>query len=309
MFKFTVKRILLMIPSVIVITLLTFLIMANSSGSPGAIALGIKAKPEDIAAYNHEIGYDRPVMVRYGEYLWNLCHGDLGISYKNSKVSVTTTVMSKFPITLNLAIWAVFFSALIGIPLGVLAAVKKGSIWDTGTTVLSLILASLPGFWLALLLMLLFSLRLGWLPSFGLGTWKHYVMPLITLALPSSAYIARMVRITMIQELSSDYVRTARAKGASPVRIIFVHVLRNALMPVITTLGMSFAGLLGGAVVCEQVFGLPGVGQAILNAINSKDAPIVMGATVILSLLYMVIMLAMDLLNALLNPKIRDNMG
>ena len=116
-----------------------------------------------------------------------------------------------------------------------------------------------------------------------------------------------MVRITMIQELSSDYVRTARAKGASPVRIIFVHVLRNALMPVITTLGMSFAGLLGGAVVCEQVFGLPGVGQAILNAI--KDAPIVMGATVILSLLYMLIMLAMDLLNALLNPKIRDNMG
>ena len=204
--------------------------------------------------------------------------------------------MSKFPITLNLAIWAVFFSALIGIPLGVLAAVKKGSVWDTGTTVLSLILASLPGFWFALLLMLLFSLRLGWLP-------------LITLALPSSAYIARMVRITMIQELSSDYVRTARAKGASPVRIIFVHVLRNALMPVITTLGMSFAGLLGGAVVCEQVFGLPGVGQAILNAINSKDAPIVMGATVILSLLYMVIMLAMDLLNALLNPKIRDNMG
>ena len=186
MFKFTVKRILLMIPSVIVITLLTFLIMANSSGSPGAIALGIKAKPEDIAAYNHEIGYDRPVMVRYGEYLWNLCHGDLGTSYKNSKVSVTTTVMSKFPITLNLAIWAVFFSALIGIPLGVLAAVKKGSIWDTGTTVLSLILASLPGFWFALLLMLLFSLRLGWLPSFGLGSWKHYVMPLITLALPSS---------------------------------------------------------------------------------------------------------------------------
>ena len=276
MFKFTVKRILLMIPSVIVITLLTFLIMANSSGSPGAIALGIKAKPEDIAAYNHEIGYDRPVMVRYGEYLWNLCHGDLGTSYKNSKVSVTTTVMSKFPITLNL---------------------------------LSLILASLPGFWFALLLMLLFSLKLGWLPSFGLGSWKHYVMPLITLALPSSAYIARMVRITMIQELSSDYVRTARAKGASPVRIIFVHVLRNALMPVITTLGMSFAGLLGGAVVCEQVFGLPGVGQAILNAINSKDAPIVMGATVILSLLYMVIMLVMDLLNALLNPKIRDNMG
>ena len=170
-------------------------------------------------------------------------------------------------------------------------------------------LASLPGFWFALLMMLLFSLKLGWLPSFGLGTWKNYIMPVATLALPSSAYVSRMVRITMLEALNSDYVRTARAKGAGPARIIFIHVLRNALMPVITTLGMNFAGLLGGAVIAEQVFGLPGVGQQILNAINAKEVPIVLGATIILSLLYMVIMLAMDLINALLNPKIRDNLG
>lgn len=297
-----------MIPSVVIITFMTFAIMSLSAGSPGSVALGINASKEDIAAYNHEIGYDRPMMVRYAEYMKGILHGDLGNSYK-SQLPVSALLMPKFPTTFRLALLAVCFSALIGIPLGVLAAVKKGSVLDTGTTVISLILASIPGFWLALLMMLLFSLKLGWLPTFGIGTWKHYVMPVATLALPSAAFLARMVRITMLEALNSDYVRTAKAKGAGPGRIIFVHVLRNALLPVITSLGMSFAGLLGGAVIAEQVFGLPGFGQAILTAINEKDTPVVLGATVILSLLYMLIMLLMDLINAMLNPKIRDNLG
>jgi len=308
MFKFSIKRILFMIPSVVIITFMTFAIMSMSAGSPGSVALGINASKEDIAAYNHEIGYDRPMMVRYVEYMKGILHGDLGNSYK-SQLPVSALLMPKFPTTFRLALLAVCFSALIGIPLGVLAAVKKRSILDTGTTVISLILASIPGFWLALLMMLLFSLKLGWLPTFGIGTWKHYVMPVATLALPSAAILARMVRITMLEALGSDYVRTAKAKGAGPGRIIFVHVLRNALLPVITSLGMSFAGLLGGAVIAEQVFGLPGFGQAILTAINEKDTPVVLGATVILSLLYMLIMLLMDLINAMLNPKIRDNLG
>ena len=308
MLKFTVKRLLFMIPSIIVITFLTFFIMSKSAGSPGSVALGIQASPEDIAAYNHEVGYDRPLLVRYGEYMFGVLQGDLGSTYK-TETPVASILLPKFPITFKLAIISVALAALIGIPIGVMAAVKKGTILDTGSTVVSLVLASLPGFWFALLMMLLFSLKLGWLPSFGLGTWKNYIMPVATLALPSSAYVSRMVRITMLDALNSDYVRTARAKGAGPGRIIFIHVLRNALMPVITTLGMNFAGLLGGAVIAEQVFGLPGVGQQILNAINAKEVPIVLGATIILSLLYMVIMLAMDLINALLNPKIRDNLG
>lgn len=308
MLKFTVKRLLFMIPSIIVITFLTFFIMSKSAGSPGSVALGIQASPEDIAAYNHAVGYDRPLLVRYGEYMLGVVQGDLGTTYK-TETPVATVLLPKFPITFKLAVISVILAALIGIPVGVLAAVKKGTILDTGSTVVSLVLASLPGFWFALLMMLLFSLKLGWLPSFGLGTWKNYIMPVATLALPSSAYVSRMVRITMLEALNSDYVRTARAKGAGPARIIFIHVLRNALMPVITTLGMNFAGLLGGAVIAEQVFGLPGVGQQILNAINAKEVPIVLGATIILSLLYMVIMLAMDLINALLNPKIRDNLG
>lgn len=308
MLKFAVKRILFMIPSIIIITLVTFVIMSFSAGSPGSVALGITASQEDIAAYNHEVGYDRPVLVRYAEYMLNILHGDFGERYSDG-VAVKQVLMPKFPTTLKLALLAVFFAALIGIPLGVLAAVKKGTIADTGTTVISLILASIPGFWLGLLLMLLFSYQLGWLPTFGLGSWKNYVMPVATLAIPSSAYVARMVRMTMLEALSSDYVRTARAKGAGPARIVFVHVLRNAMLPVITQLGMSFAGLLGGAVIAEQIFGLPGFGSAILEAINKKETMVVLGATVFLSLLYMLIMLAMDLINALLNPKIRDNLG
>ena len=308
MLKFAVKRILFMIPSIIIITLVTFVIMSFSAGSPGSVALGITASQEDIAAYNHEVGYDRPVLVRYAEYMLNILHGDFGERYSDG-VAVKQVLMPKFPTTLKLALLAVFFAALIGIPLGVLAAVKKGTIADTGTTVISLILASIPGFWLGLLLMLLFSYQLGWLPTFGLGSWKNYVMPVATLAIPSSAYVARMVRMTMLEALSSDYVRTARAKGAGPGRIVFVHVLRNAMLPVITQLGMSFAGLLGGAVIAEQIFGLPGFGSAILEAINKKETMVVLGATVFLSLLYMLIMLAMDLINALLNPKIRDNLG
>ena len=308
MLKFAVKRILFMIPSIIIITLVTFVIMSFSAGSPGSVALGITASPEDIAAYNHEVGYDRPVLVRYGEYMLNILKGDFGERYSDG-VKVTQVLLPKFPTTLKLALLAVLFSALIGIPLGVLAAVKKGTIADTGTTVVSLILASIPGFWLGLLLMLLFSYQLGWLPTFGLGSWKNYVMPVATLAIPSSAFVARMVRMTMLEALSSDYVRTARAKGAGPGRIVFIHVLRNAMLPVITQLGMSFAGLLGVAVIAEKIFGLPGFGSAILEAINKKETMVVLGATVFLSFLYMLIMLAMDLINALLNPKIRDNLG
>ena len=308
MLKFAVKRILFIIPSIFIITFVTFLIMSFSAGSPGSVALGITATPEEIAEYNHAVGYDRPVLVRYADYMLNALQGDFGESY-SSGVPVVDLLMPKFPTTLKLALFAVLFSALIGIPIGVLAAVKKGTIADTGTTVVSLVLASIPGFWLGLLLLLLFSYQLGLLPPFGIGTWKHYVMPVATLAIPSSAYVARMVRMTMLEALSSDYVRTARAKGAGPGRIVFIHVLRNAMLPVITQLGMSFAGLLGGAVIAEQIFGMPGFGTAILEAINKKETMIVLGATIFLSLLYMLIMLAMDLINALLNPKIRDNMG
>lgn len=308
MLKYIVKRVLFLIPSVFIVTSLTFVVLSLTPGTPGQAALGVKGTPEQIAAFNHAVGYDRPLPERYIDYMGDAFHGDFGESYTQG-TDVVTILAPKFPTTFTVALAAVICSALIGIPIGVLAAVKKGSVMDTGTTVVALFLASVPSFFLGLLLMLFFALKLGWLPSFGIGTWKHYVLPVATLALPSAAYVARMVRIQMLNELNSDYVRTARAKGASELRIVFGHALRNALLPVLTNLGMSFAGLLGGAIIAEQVFGLPGFGNAILTAINTKDTPVVMGATTFLSLLYMLIMLLLDIVNALLNPKIRDNLG
>ena len=301
MLKYMIKRILFIIPSVFIVSVLTFVVLSLSPGTPGQAALGVNATPEQIEAFNHSVGYDRPLPERYIDYMAGALQGDFGESYTQHN-SVANILIPKFPTTLTVAFLAVLFSAALGIPIGVLAALKKGTAVDV-----ALLFASIPSFWLGLMLMLLFSLQLGILPSHGIGSWRHLVLPVATLALPSAAYVARMVRITMLDEFNQDYVRTARAKGASENRIVFIHVIRNAMMPVLTNLGMSFAGLLGGAIIAEQVFGLPGFGSAILNAINMKDTPIVLGATLFLSFTYMLIMLVLDLVNALLNPKFRDS--
>lgn len=306
MLKYMIKRILFIIPSVFIVSVLTFVVLSLSPGTPGQAALGVNATPEQIEAFNHSVGYDRPLPERYIDYMAGALQGDFGESYTQHN-DVTAILIPKFPTTLTVAFLAVLFSAALGIPIGVLAALKKGTAVDVGTTTVALLFASIPSFWLGLMLMLLFSLQLGILPSHGIGSWRHLVLPVATLALPSAAYVARMVRITMLDEFNQDYVRTARAKGASENRIVFIHVIRNAMMPVLTNLGMSFAGLLGGAIIAEQVFGLPGFGSAILNAINMKDTPIVLGATLFLSFTYMLIMLVLDLVNALLNPKFRDS--
>ncbi|WP_019239269.1 MULTISPECIES: ABC transporter permease [Enorma] len=306
MLKYMIKRILFIIPSVFIVSVLTFVVLSLSPGTPGQAALGINATQEQIDAFNHSVGYDRPLPERYIDYMAGALQGDFGESYTQHN-DVAAILIPKFPTTLTVAFLAVLFSAALGIPIGVLAALKKGTAVDVGTTTIALVFASIPSFWLGLMLMLLFSLQLGILPSHGIGTWKNLVLPVATLALPSAAYVARMVRITMLDEFNQDYVRTARAKGASENRIVFIHVIRNAMMPVLTNLGMSFAGLLGGAIIAEQVFGLPGFGSAILNAINMKDTPIVLGATLFLSFTYMIIMLVLDLVNALLNPKFRDS--
>lgn len=308
MLRYLAKRVLFLVPSVLVVTALTFVVLSMTPGSPGQAALGVKGTPEQIEAFNHAVGYDRPLPERYVDYMADALQGDFGRSYTQG-TSVVSILAPKFPTTLVVALAAVAVSALVGIPVGVLAAVRKGSALDVGTTVVALVLASVPGFFLGLVLVLVFALWLGVLPSFGIGSWRSYVLPVATLALPSCAYVARMVRVQMLAELGSDYVRTARAKGAARPRVVFVHALRNALLPVLTNLGMSFAGLLGGAIIAEQVFGLPGFGNAILTAINTKDTPVVMGATTFLSLVYMLVMLGLDLLNALLNPKVRDNLG
>lgn len=302
--KYILKRLLVVIPTLLFIVFVVFFILNITPGDPGRIMLGTTATQEQVDMLNESLGVNRPLLVRYVDYIWDALHGDFGTSY-TFNVPVTQVLMPKFPTTLRLAILSVCCSALLGIPLGILSAVKKHSLIDNTLTVLALFLASVPGFWLGLMLMLWLSLSWGLLPSSGVGTWQHYIMPVMTLALPSAAFISRLTRTTMLDSMNQDYIRTAKGKGARDRRVIFGHALRNALIPVITQLGMNFAGLLGGAMITEIVFGLPGFGNAIVAAIKAKDVPLTMFAVIFLSTTFMLIMLVVDLIYAFIDPRIK----
>ena len=302
--KYILKRLLVVIPTLLFIVFVVFFILNITPGDPGRIMLGTTATQEQVDMLNESLGVNRPLLVRYVDYIWDALHGDFGTSY-TFNVPVTQVLMPKFPTTLRLAILSVCCSALLGIPLGILSAVKKHSLIDNALTVLALFLASVPGFWLGLMLMLWLSLSWGLLPSSGVGTWQHYIMPVMTLALPSAAFISRLTRTTMLDSMNQDYIRTAKGKGARDRRVIFGHALRNALIPVITQLGMNFAGLLGGAMITEIVFGLPGFGNAIVAAIKAKDVPLTMFAVIFLSTTFMLIMLVVDLIYAFIGPRIK----
>ena len=303
MIRYIARRILTLIPTVLIVVFIIFSIVHFMPSSPGRIILGMLATDEEVNALNEEMGYNDPLPVQYVHYLGDALRGDFGTSYQSGR-PVFEVLLPKFPTTLVLAVLSMLAASLIGIPLGILSAVKQYSAADTVTTVSALFFASIPSFFLGMVLMLIFSVRLGWLPSNGIGTWKHYVLPVLTLALPVAAYLSRLTRTTMLDVLGQDFVTTARAKGCPWRRIIFAHALRNAMIPVVTQIGMSFALLLGGSIIVEQVFGLPGFGSALLTAITYKDSPLIVGATVFLSVLFILIMLAVDLIYALLDPRI-----
>ncbi|HPR78890.1 MAG TPA: ABC transporter permease [Candidatus Limiplasma sp.] len=301
--KYVVRRLLVMIPTLLFVVFIIFGILSFIPNSPGRIILGINAPEEQVVAMNQQLGYYDPMLVKFGNYVLHALQGDFGDSYKYGK-PVFEVLMPKFPTTANLAFLSMLVSAVIGIPVGIIAAVKKHSLADRASTVAALLLGSIPSFFLGVLLILAFSLQLHWLPSNGLGTWKNFVMPVLTLSLPSAAFLSRLTRTTMLDAMEQDYIRTARAKGCSPMRVVFRHGLRNALMPVVTQLGMTFAGTLGGAIIIEKVFGLPGFGSMILQAMQTKDAPVIMGSTLFLSTMFMLIMLLVDIVYAFLDPRV-----
>ncbi len=304
MYKYILKRLLAIIPMLLLIVLIVFYILNITPGDPASIILGKDAPPEAVEQLKDELGLNKPFFQRYFDYISDAVRLDFGDSYR-SKKPVFDEILPKFPTTLKLAIFSVVVCAIIGIPLGILSAVRQYSKLDISLTVGSLIIASVPGFWLSLMLILLFSLILGILPSNGIGSFKHYILPVLTMALPSAAVMARITRNQMLETMRQDYIRTAKAKGASKQRVIWKHALKNALMPVITMLGMSFAGLLGGSMITEIVFGLPGVGMIIITAIKMKDVPLIMGSTIFLATLFMIIMLIVDLIYAYLDPRIK----
>lgn len=305
MTKYVIKRLLYMIPVLLGVSFLVFTILSLTPGDPGTIILGITAKPEDIAALNAEFGYDQPFLVRYFNYIGDIIfHFDLGTSYA-TRQPVIDSILARFPNTFTLAVLSMCLSSAIGISLGIFSAVRQYSVMDSVCVVVALIFASMPGFWLGLMLLILFSLKLGWLPSFGASTPLHFVLPTITVGLSSAAGLMRMTRASMLETMRQEYVRTARAKGASQKRVIWKHALKNALIPVVTSLGGGFGASLGGAIISETVFAMPGMGTLMTTAIRQKDVPMVMGATLFLAVLCSLIVLIVDVMYAFIDPRIK----
>jgi ABC-type dipeptide/oligopeptide/nickel transport system permease component len=249
-------------------------------------------------------GLDRPALVQYADYLSRLLQGDLGISIR-SRQPVIREIWQRLPATVLLAISGMAIAIIIGVSLGVLAAIYRRSWIDYAAVILALAGVSIPVFWSGLILMLIFALELRWLPASGYGSWQHLVMPAVAIGFSSSAFIARITRSSMIEVLRQDYIRTATAKGLSQSSVDFKHALRNALLPIVTVVGLQFGSLLGGAVLTETVFAWPGIGRMLVDAIRARDLPLVQGTVLFVAVVFIVVNLLVDISYALLNPKIR----
>jgi ABC-type dipeptide/oligopeptide/nickel transport system permease component len=274
-------------------------------GDPAALMLSeAGASAEEIAQLRADLGLDKPLIVQYGQYLMDLAHGDLGTSLYAHR-PVVTIIAEQLPSTIGLALAAMLIATVLGAALGIVAAVKAGTWIDSAATTLSVTGVSVPIFWSGLLLIWLFSLRLGWLPATGQGGLDHLILPALALGLASSAAIARLVRASLLEVLDQDFVRTARAKGLREGMILFRHALKNALIPVVTIIGLQFGFLLGGTVVTETVFSRQGIGRLLVNSILWKDLPVVQGVVLLAGLVYTVVNITVDVTYAFLDPRIR----
>ena len=304
MWKFIGKRILLMIPIIIGVSLLVFTILYFTPGSPGEILAGSNPQKEVVDQINHELGFDRPYHVRFFEFLKGAVQLDFGDSY-TSRQPVIGEILSRFPRTLTLAFCSMIVTAILGISIGILSAVKQYSFIDYASTVVSMFFSSMPSFWIGMMLLLLIAMNNPWFPINGVKTWRGYILPVIAISLCNAAPLMRLTRSTMLETIRSDYVRTAKAKGALEKRVIWKHAFKNALLPVVTNIGNNFRALLGGSVITETVFVIPGVGSYVVEAIRNKNVPSVMGATLFLSVTFLVVILAVDVLYAYIDPRIK----
>lgn len=306
MLYYIIKRIIQIIPVIIGITLILFVLMYIIPEDPAKLILQKGATPQALANLREKMGIDKPVYVQYWRYVSSLAKGDLGISYRYRR-SVNEILAEHYPNSIKLAFAAIIIETIIGIIAGIISAVKKYSFLDIMVTISTTILVCIPVYWLGMLLQIGFGLKLGWFPMSGMGdgSIKYYILPAITLASVSTAFVARMTRSSMLDVLSNDYIRTAYAKGLSNNRVIFKHSLKNALIPVITYIGIDLGTLMGGAILTETIFAWPGVGRTIYLAILQRDAPVVIGGTIILVLIFVIINLIVDILYAILDPRIR----
>ncbi|MBR5284023.1 MAG: ABC transporter permease [Clostridia bacterium] len=305
MWKFIAKRLVAMVPVLLGVTLVIYLIMSMAPGDPAKVILGEQATPEQIAELREEMGLNDPVLVQYARYIFKLVQGDMGNSY-NSGLKCNVEIFARFPNTLRLTICAISLAVILALPIGILAAVKQNSLFDGASMFIALIGLSMPVFWLGLLLILFFSLRLGWFPSSGADGWKSLVLPTVTLGFQQMASIARVTRSSMLEVIRADYIRTARAKGVAESKVITKHALKNALIPTVTVVGLQFGGMLGGSVMTESVYAWPGVGRLMVQSINKRDIPMVLGCVIMFSLTSSVVNLLVDVLYGFIDPRIKS---
>lgn len=304
MLRYFLRRLLLLIPVLLGVSVVIFSIVHLAPGDPAEVMLGPSATQEDIANLREQLGLNRPLYVQYGAFLGNALRGDLGRSMR-SNAPVVEEIMDRFPATLTLAVLGMAFAIGIGLPLGLLAALKQNTWIDALCSFVALAGFSIPNFWIALMLMLLFSIYIPILPSSGIDSWKNLVMPTIVLGVQTMAVIARMTRSSMLEVIRQDYVRTARAKGISDRLVLTRHILSNVMIPVVTIAGLYFGHSLGGVVVTETVFSIPGLGRLIVDAIRSHDYPVVQGGVLFFALCVGVVNLLVDMLYAALDPRIK----
>lgn len=303
--KYIIKRLLLMIPVILGVTLLIFAIMTLTPGDPATIVLGADAMPEEIQELREQLGLNDPMLVRYFNYVKGIVtRFDFGKSYIN-ELDVKYEILRRFLYTFRVALLSICISLCVGIPLGVIAAANRNSLNDSVAMTVALFGISIPGFWFGLMLSIVFSLMLGWLPSSGVGSVKHYIMPCIAVSLNGIASLARQTRSSMLEVIRADYITTARAKGQTEHKVIYKHALKNALVPVITQAGSTFGHLLGGAIVAETVFSIPGLGTYMVSAIKTRDYPAIQGAVIFLAVSFGLIMLLVDIVYAVIDPRIK----
>lgn len=298
-------RLLQAVPLMLAVVVVTFLLLAIAPGDPAQIILGANATPQAMQELREKLGLNDPLY----QQLWDFLKGiftrfDFGNSY-TSGASVLSEITRTLPVTIALACLGILFSATIGILVGVISAVKQYSFTDYTLRVVVMFLVSMPVFWLGLMLLYLFSAKLGWLPAFGWGTLQKAILPVITLTIFPMASITRMTRANMLEVLRQDYIVTAYAKGLSPATVIFHHALRNALISVVTVIGIQFAGLLTGALLCETIFAIPGMGRLTVTAVYARDYPIIRGAIITASLFVTLVNIAVDIAYSLLDPRIK----
>ncbi|MBI3815818.1 MAG: ABC transporter permease [Nitrospinae bacterium] len=302
--NYIIKRLILFFPVVIGVMTLVFFIIHLVPGDPVELMLGENALISDKENLRKDLGLDQPIIEQYYAFISNAFKGDLGRTI-HSQQPVTSVIMERLPATAELAVCAIFAAVIISIPLGILAAYKQHSLFDNGSMFISLLGISIPNFWLGPLLIIFFSIELGWLPVSGRGGIAHLILPSLTLGTSLSAILTRMTRSSMLDCLKEEYVTTARAKGLREKAVIAKHALSNAMIPIITIVGLQSGALLSGAIITETIFSWPGIGRLTIQAINTRDYPLLQGCVLIIALSYVVVNLITDILYAYFDPRIK----